>query len=196
MAAAGVSYHVGREANSVYGEQWNGVQTEAVHHGHDFHRVNKTVSAYVKPGDPKSGVLPRISTEPPGEIGQGDKKIQAYCYRMCLTDHPENRVSFSKPAGYDAKQYELMLRIFQGGWRTGRLVEGITHICAAARPFNQVASLYVGLRIVELAVSGRDAANGVVETNLGAWLIRVSKAEALARLTGLFASRASLALRP
>ncbi|KPL13499.1 MAG: hypothetical protein AMS26_14265, partial [Bacteroides sp. SM23_62] len=81
MAAAGVSYHVGREANSVYGEQWNGVQTGVLHHSHYF---EKDVSPYVITGDPSSGVLPRISTEDPGEYGAGDHRVQAYCFRMCL----------------------------------------------------------------------------------------------------------------
>jgi len=117
MAAAGVDYHVGREAKSTYQEEWNGVQTGVLHHRHHFGAVNKPISPYVIPGDPKSGVLPRISTEHPGEYGQGDKKVQAYCFRMCLTQVPENRVPFAKPEGYDAKQYELLLRIFEAGWR-------------------------------------------------------------------------------
>jgi hypothetical protein len=117
MAAAGVSYHVGREANSVYGETWNGVQTGVLHHRHHFGVLKEKISPYVIPGDPASGVLARISTAPPGEYGQGDKKVQAYCFRMCLTDHPDNRVPFPKPAGYDPKQYELLLRIFNAGWR-------------------------------------------------------------------------------
>jgi hypothetical protein len=117
MAAAGVSYHVGREANSVYGEKWNGVQTGVLHHRHHFGAVKEKISPYVIPGDPKSGVLPRISTQPPGEYGQGDKRVQAYCFRMCLTDHADNRVAFPKPDGYDPKQYELLLRIFNAGWR-------------------------------------------------------------------------------
>ncbi|MEQ1852727.1 MAG: FAD-dependent oxidoreductase, partial [Chthoniobacteraceae bacterium] len=115
MAAAGVDYHVGREANSVYGEQWNGVQVGVLHHGHHFGKMN--ISPYVTPGDPKSGVLPRISTEPPGEYGAGDKRVQAYCFRMCLTDREENLIPFPKPDGYDAKQYELLLRVFDAGWR-------------------------------------------------------------------------------
>ncbi len=119
MAAAGVSYHVGREANSVYSEKWNGVQTGVLHHGHHFGAVKEKISPYWIPGDPKSGVLPRISTVPPGEYGAGDNKVQAYCYRMCLTNHPDNRVPFPKPDGYDAKQYELLLRIFNAGWREG-----------------------------------------------------------------------------
>jgi hypothetical protein len=117
MAAAGVDYHVGREAQSVYGEQWNGVQTGVLHHRHHFGVLKTPISPYVVPGDPKSGVLPRISTEPPGEFGSGDKRVQAYCFRMCLTDDPRNRIPFPKPRCYDAKQYELLLRIFAAGWR-------------------------------------------------------------------------------
>jgi len=117
MAAAGVSYHVGRESTSAYGEKWNGVQTGVLHHRHHFDAVKQRISPYVIPGDPKSGVLPRVSTAPPGQYGQGDNKVQAYCFRMCLTDDPKNRVPFPKPAGYDAKQYELLLRIFNAGWR-------------------------------------------------------------------------------
>jgi hypothetical protein len=62
-------------------------------------------------------VLPRISCEPPGEYGAGDKKIQAYCFRTCLTNHAENRVPFPRPEGYDPSQYELLIRIFEAGWR-------------------------------------------------------------------------------
>jgi hypothetical protein len=117
MAASGVDYHVGREAMSVYGEKWNGVQTGVLHHRHHFGAVARKISPYVIPDDPKSGVLPRVSAAPPGEYGQGDKLVQAYNFRMCLTDHPDNRAPFPKPAGYDPKQYELLARIFEAGWR-------------------------------------------------------------------------------
>jgi hypothetical protein len=117
MAAAGVDYHVGRESMRTYGEKWNGVQTGVLHHRHHFGAVKTPISPYVIPGDPKSGVLPRISTEPPGTYGEGDKKVQAYCFRVCLTQVPANRVPFPKPASYDPKQYELLLRIFAAGWR-------------------------------------------------------------------------------
>jgi hypothetical protein len=117
MAAAGVEYHVGRESKEKYGEQWAGVQTGVLHHRHHFGVLNQPISPYVVPGDPASGVLPRISTQPPGEYGSGDARIQAYCYRYCVTDHPENRLPFPKPDGYDPKQYELLLRIYDAGWR-------------------------------------------------------------------------------
>jgi len=116
MAAAGVSYRVGREANSEYGERWNGVQTEEYHHGHHFRTVPKPIDPYWIPGDPSSGLLPRISAEHPGERYSGDHKVQAYCYRMCLTDHPDNMVPFPKPEKYDSTQYELLVRIFDAGW--------------------------------------------------------------------------------
>lgn len=116
MAAAGVAYHVGREANAVYGEEHNGVQTGVLHHRHHFGYLKEKISPYVVPGDAKSGVLPRVSAADPGKFGEGDTKVQAYCYRMCLTDVPENRIPFAQPAGYDPKQYELLARIYTAGW--------------------------------------------------------------------------------
>mgnify|MGYP003872811777 CR=1 FL=1 len=116
MAAAGISYHVGREANRVYGEEHNGVQTGVLHHRHHFGVLKEKISPYVVPGDPTSGALPRISAASPGIFGEGDNKVQAYCYRMCLTAVPENRIPFAKPDGYDPSQYELLARIYAAGW--------------------------------------------------------------------------------
>nr|WP_229203250.1 FAD-dependent oxidoreductase [Dyadobacter jejuensis] len=113
MAAAGVSYHVGREANSVYGETWNGVQPEVFQHGHHF---KKNISPYVTPGDPASGLLAYVSDEKIAEKGAGDAKIQAYCFRMCLSANPDNRILFAKPEGYDSTKYELLARIYAAGW--------------------------------------------------------------------------------
>ncbi|MEZ0388698.1 MAG: FAD-dependent oxidoreductase [Verrucomicrobium sp.] len=117
MAAAGVDYHVGREANSQYGESSNGVQVGVLHHRHHFGVLKEQISPYVVPGDPKSGLLPRVSGEPVGKFGEADKRVQAYCFRMCLTDVPENRIPFAKPEGYDPKQYEMLVRVFNAGWR-------------------------------------------------------------------------------
>src|SRR5690554_6091221 len=107
MALAGVEYTVGRESVDTYGEEWNGVQTGVLHHQHWFW---EDLSPSVVPGDPSSGVLPRVSTEDSGEKGSADDKIQAYCFRTCMTDHPDNRLPFPKPEGYDSTQYELLLR--------------------------------------------------------------------------------------
>ena len=117
MAAAGVSYHVGRESTNVYGEKWNGIQTGVYHHRHHFMVLNQPIDPYWTPGDPTSGLLPRISAEHPGEKGMGDHRIQAYCFRVCMTNHPENRIPFPKPENYDSTQYELLVRIFDAGWR-------------------------------------------------------------------------------
>ena len=117
MAAAGVDYHVGREAQSRYDEKWNGVQIGVLHHRHHFGVLKTPIDPYVVPGDRSSGLLPRITANPPGQYGASDEKVQAYCFRMCLTNAPENRVPFAKPQGYDPRQYELLLRVFDAGWR-------------------------------------------------------------------------------
>jgi hypothetical protein len=116
MAAAGVTYAVGRESRDAYNEEWNGVQVGVLHHRHHFGYLDRPVDPYVAPGDPASGLLPRISADPPGEYGAADHRVQAYCFRMCLTDDPDNRVPFAKPKGYDPAQYELLARIYEAGW--------------------------------------------------------------------------------
>jgi hypothetical protein len=113
MAAAGVSYTVGREPCSQYNEEWNGVQAGVYHHRHYF---NTPIDPYVVPGDPSSGLLPYISDEPIQPNCTGDDKIQAYCFRLCMSNHPENRIPFEKPEGYDPAGYELLARVFESGW--------------------------------------------------------------------------------
>jgi hypothetical protein len=118
MAAAGVSYHVGREANRVYSEEHNGVQTGVLHHRHHFGvLLPQKISPYRIPGDPASGLVARVSADLPGVFGEGDHRVQAYCFRMCLTDHPENRIPFARPEGYDPAQYELLARVYAAGWK-------------------------------------------------------------------------------
>ena len=114
MAASGVSYHVGREAQTVYNEDLNGVQLDRFY-AHHF--GDRKISPYVIPGDSSSGLLARISSEDPGKLGAGDHRVQAYCFRTCLTKNENNRVPFEKPEVYDSTQYELLIRIFDSGWR-------------------------------------------------------------------------------
>ena len=78
MAAAGVTYTVGREGNEQYNESLNGVQT----HNARSHQFKNNVSAYVVPGDSTSGLLPRVHDDSPGIEGSGDHRLQAYNYRM------------------------------------------------------------------------------------------------------------------
>ena len=115
MAKAGVSFTVGREANATYGETLNGVQTRhAV-----SHQFIKHVDPFVKPGDPASGLLAGVHAGSPGEEGQSDRRVQAYNYRVCTTDLPENRRDWPKPAGYDPRcrsRPTLLKRYCARGW--------------------------------------------------------------------------------
>ncbi len=113
MAASGVSYFVGREPNSQYGETLSGVQTQNAR----SHQFEGKVDPFVVEGDPSSGLLARISDQPPGEEGSGDRKMQAYNFRLCLTQVEANRVPFPKPTNYDPMQYELLLRTLLMGSR-------------------------------------------------------------------------------
>lgn len=113
MAAAGVSYHIGRESNDVYQEKWNGVQIGVYQHRHYF---KDSISAYKVPGDPSSELVAEVSGDSPGINGQGDSRLQAYTYRMCLSKHPDNRVPFEKPDGYDPERYVLLARAYAAGW--------------------------------------------------------------------------------
>jgi hypothetical protein len=112
MAAAGVKYHVGREANSVYGETINGVQSKQ---NTKNHRFPKPVDPFMKPGDASSGLLWGIQSKQLPPDGSGDEKGQAYCYRLCTTDVLENRHDWPKAVDYDESRYELLLRNFEAG---------------------------------------------------------------------------------
>jgi hypothetical protein len=112
MAMAGVTYFVGREANSKYEETLSGVQAQRTHN----HVFNVKVDPYIRPGPSHSGVLPGIDPTGPGEEYSGDHRMQAFCFRMCLTDVPENRVPIEKPEGYDELRHELLFRCYEAGF--------------------------------------------------------------------------------
>ncbi len=107
MAKAGVSYTIGRESNDVYNETWNGVQMLKNHQFPDG------VDPYKVPGDPSSGLLWGISPASMAPVGSGDKMVQAYNFRICLTNDPANRIPITKPEGYDPSTYELLGRLFK-----------------------------------------------------------------------------------
>ena len=120
MAAAGVTFTVGREPESQYGEDMAGVRrgdtSPRVHYGQrDKDHFVKEVDPYVKLGDPNSGLLPHIHHIKGLTNGQGDRKIQAYNYRVCLTTDPANRNPIEKPSGYREIDHELLLRNFDAG---------------------------------------------------------------------------------
>ena len=111
MAKAGVSYKIGREGNLEYGETLNGSQpTLAI-----YHQFTKKVDPYQIPGDSTSGLLQGISPEPLAHIGEGDNRIQSYCYRICTTNCKSNLRPWPKPYGYDQNNYELLLRNLEAG---------------------------------------------------------------------------------
>lgn len=111
LPLAKLDFLYGREANTEFDETLNGVQTaRAV-----AHQFVARVDPYLVPGTPESGLLPGISAEAPMADGSADAKIQAYCYRICATDLPENRVPWPKPDDYDEARYELLFRNFEAG---------------------------------------------------------------------------------
>lgn len=113
MAAAGVSCTVGREGNEQYQETLNGVQTaRSVHH-----QFVPGVDPFREKGNPSSGLLPGIDPAGPGTEGGPDHRVQAYCFRMCLTDQPDNRIPFVKPENFDEENYELLFRNFEAGFK-------------------------------------------------------------------------------
>jgi hypothetical protein len=107
LAAARVSYQVGREPASAYGESLAGQWIDGPGNYYQFCQL--PISPHVKPGDSDSGLLPQISGEPRGESGQGDFKVQAYNFRMHLSDKP-GKVPFPEPSSYDAGHYALLAR--------------------------------------------------------------------------------------
>jgi len=110
LARAGVSYRTGREANAEFGETCNGVQLR------DKNQFERRVDPFVVPGSPASGLLPGVHRLGAPANGQGDRLIQAYNFRTCMTRRPELRVPFPKPHDYDERQYELLARYFEAGW--------------------------------------------------------------------------------
>ena len=107
MARSGITYHVGREDNSVYGETCNGVQLL------DKHQFPDGIDPYVEKGNPSSGLLWGITDVSLLQNGTGDGLSQAYCYRICLTDSLENMLPIQKPENYDPSRYELLVRLME-----------------------------------------------------------------------------------
>jgi hypothetical protein len=108
MTRAGVQYHVGREANSVYKETLNGVRAQT-----PKHQFSVPVDPYVRRGDPSSGLLPFIDKASAGRPGSGDERVQAYNYRLCFTTNDANRLPVTPPPDYDPARYELLARYLE-----------------------------------------------------------------------------------
>ncbi|MEM7806574.1 MAG: FAD-dependent oxidoreductase [Planctomycetota bacterium] len=112
MAIAGVPYHVGRESNDQYGETLNGIQVRSPDdHNGDHHQFDSPVSPYRIDGDPASGLLPGIEDDDlTRRRGQGDHRVQAYNFRICMTDDPGLRIDWQAPDDYDPADYVLLDR--------------------------------------------------------------------------------------
>jgi hypothetical protein len=104
MARSGVAYAVGREANAEYGETFNGVQLM------NGHQMPQGIDPYKVKGDSSSGLLWGINNGILAPTGSGDKKVQAYNFRICLTNNPENRIPITQPENYQPERYELLIR--------------------------------------------------------------------------------------
>lgn len=112
LAAAKVTFTVGREANSKYDEKSNAI-TLPVH----SNNLPDGIDPYLVKGDPASGLLPGVNPYDEADVGKGDHRLQAFCYRMCLTDAPDNLVPVTKPKDYDEADYEILFRALDAGHR-------------------------------------------------------------------------------
>ncbi len=115
MAKTGISYVIGRESASCHDESLNGQQVALA----VKNQLPSGIDPYIRKGDPSSGRLPGVNPPPLLVDGAGDGRIQAYCYRMCLTDDPENRVPVEKPENYCDEDYELLFRAIEAGQKGG-----------------------------------------------------------------------------
>lgn len=111
---AGVSFVIGRESNATYDETGNGITGPR-----QGNQLPNKIDPYLVQGDPKSGLLPGVNPDMGGEVGDGDHRLQAYCYRMVLTDVESNRLPIPKPANYDPADYELFFRSIEAGQKGG-----------------------------------------------------------------------------
>ena len=109
LSRFGVPYAVGRESRALYGEAWAGRQPATRPGKHNF-------SVLLSPFAADGTLLPWIREPeldgrgwPSDRLGEGDGGLQAYGFRVCLTDR-DDRMPFEKPDGYDADAFELLRR--------------------------------------------------------------------------------------
>jgi hypothetical protein len=114
LPLAGVSFVIGREPNAEYDEVGNGITGVA-----KKNQLPKGIDPFRVKGDPKSGLLAGVNPDMGGEVGDGDDKLQAYCYRMVLTDVPENRIMIEKPKNYDEADFEILFRSIEARQKGG-----------------------------------------------------------------------------
>lgn len=96
-AAAGVPFRVGREGKDEFNEPGAG-------------RVYKYWGGI----------------EGEGSTFQGDNAVQAYNYRLCLTNNPKNRVLFQKPKNYNRDEYASIINDVWTGRNTDKAMQSVT----------------------------------------------------------------------
>lgn len=110
LASLGVPYSVGREPRELYGERWAGRQPAYRPGKHNF---GAPLSPFAQDGSLLAHVRePERDARgwPEEALGEGDGGLQAYGFRICLTDRPGNRLPWEEPEGYDAADFELLRR--------------------------------------------------------------------------------------
>jgi hypothetical protein len=131
MAQAGVGYTWGRESKDQYGESLAGV-----HERTPLHQFLVPVSA-----DENGKLLPEVKTGPKAPLGSADKMVQAYNFRMILSDDPANRVPFPKPPAYDPHRYELLARLLKATVEKNGVSPNMMHVTLIAPIPNHKADI-------------------------------------------------------
>lgn len=108
MAQSGVRYVVGREGVETYQEDLAGVRVNTPKHQFLWK---------ISPYDSNGKLMPEVDAGPMGANGQADKKVQAYNFRLILTENPANKLPWTKPAGYDASRFELLAK-YLAEWKS------------------------------------------------------------------------------
>jgi len=142
MAAAGVSYVVGRDGNAMYNETINGIRPKP-----QPGRFPENIDPYRVKGNPQSGLLPRIYPDWGGKVGATDRGVQAYNYRLCMTKNPENLVPFEKPSSYDEQQYEILFRFIEAGGAADKFLkpDALPNLKTDTNNNGYISTDYVGM---------------------------------------------------
>jgi len=119
MAQAKVSYTLGREASSQYGEALAGIRERT-----PYHQFQVDISPF-----DGGKLLPEIVREPRGKPGQADRRVQAYNFRVIATNVYGELVPWPKPRNYDPYRFELL----------ARLLKSMEERLARPQIFNEVA---------------------------------------------------------
>lgn len=137
MAKAGVRYIVGREGKAQYGE-WLAGRMELLPGQHQF----KAAVSPWRDGKLLPGIVPQ---EKLVATGEGDGKFQAYCFRLCLTDQPENQMPTVQPEGYRAEDYELLRRYLLAAGDKAERVLGISRLPNGKCDLNSIGPISTNL---------------------------------------------------